>query len=133
MVLLPDPAGPSMAMRRGRCMRPPCFNERRYCLGLYHMLSAPHRVCFDWPAEPRGGTDLSTGVYGCSWFSFGFAVSFAVKFFLLTAHEWVVRASNGKSLKVTLIFCCCNCFVLNNFLGPFVSPTRNREATLVEF
>src|SRR6266550_358049 len=42
MVLLPDPAGPSMAIRRGRCMLPPCFNERRYCLGLYHMLSAPN-------------------------------------------------------------------------------------------
>jgi hypothetical protein len=36
------------------------------------MPSAPHRACFDWPAEPRCGAALSTGVYSCSWFSFGF-------------------------------------------------------------
>src|SRR6266568_9347731 len=100
MVLLPDPAGPSMAIRRGRCMRPPCFNERRYCLGLYHMLSPPHRVCFGRPGEPCGGAGLSTGVYGCSWFSFGFAVSFAVNVFLLAADWWFVRSLNGKLLWV---------------------------------
>src|SRR5438045_8308379 len=96
MVLLPDPAGPSMAIRRGRCMCPPCFNERRYCLGLYHMLSALHWVCFDWPGEPRCSTILSTGVYSCSSFSLGFAVSFAVKFFFLTAHWGFVCSLNGK-------------------------------------
>jgi len=50
------------------------------------MLSASQRVCFEWPGEPRCGTILSTGVYGCSWFSFGFAVSFAVSVFFLAAH-----------------------------------------------
>src|SRR6266480_6682350 len=76
MVLLPDPAGPSMAIRRGRCMRPPCFNERRYSEGLYHMLLALHWVCFERTGEACCGGALSTGVYGCSWFLFGFAVSF---------------------------------------------------------
>src|SRR6266571_2122111 len=105
MVLLPDPAGPSMAIRRGRCMRPPCFNERRYCLGLYHMLSAPHRVCFGRRGEARGGAALSTGVYGCWWFSFGFAVSFAVNVFFLVAHWWFVRSLNGKLILFLILPC----------------------------
>src|SRR5437763_11011849 len=103
MVLLPDPAGPSMAIRCGRCMCPPCLNERRYCLGLYHMLSPPHRTCFDWPAEPLCSATLSTGVYGCSWFSFGFAVSFAVSVFFLAAHRWFVRSLNGKPFSFFLL------------------------------
>ncbi len=39
------------------------------------MLSAPHRVCFERPGEACCGAGLSSGVYGCSWFSFGFAVN----------------------------------------------------------
>ena len=40
------------------------------------MPSSPHRVYFERPGKPLCGAGLSTGVYGCSWFSFGFAVSF---------------------------------------------------------
>ena len=40
------------------------------------MRAASHAVCFERPGEPGCGAVLSTGVYGCSWFSFGFAVSF---------------------------------------------------------
>ncbi len=39
------------------------------------MLLPPHRACFERPGEARCGSVLSTGVYGCSWFSFGFAVN----------------------------------------------------------
>ncbi|MFL5588176.1 MAG: hypothetical protein ACJ8DI_11030 [Ktedonobacteraceae bacterium] len=38
----------------------------RFGLGLYHMLSAPHRTCFERSGEARGGAVLSTGVYGVS-------------------------------------------------------------------
>ena len=50
------------------------------------MLSVPNGVCFERSGEARGGAGLSTGVYGCSWYSFGFAVSFAVNVFFLAAH-----------------------------------------------
>ena len=60
------------------------------------MRAASHAVCFEWPGEPGCGGVLSTGVYGCSWFSFGFAVSFAVRVFLLAAHWCFVWTSNGK-------------------------------------
>ena len=43
-----------------------------YGLRLYHMLSAPDRIWFDGPGELRCGAGLSTDVYGCSCFSFGF-------------------------------------------------------------
>ena len=39
-----------------------------------HFMS--HRVFLEWPGEPGCGAVLSTGVYCCSWLSFGFAVSF---------------------------------------------------------
>src|SRR2546421_7997431 len=39
------------------------------------MHAASHAVCFERPGEPGCGGVLSTGVYGCTWFSFGFAVS----------------------------------------------------------
>jgi len=42
------------------------------------MHAASHAVCFERPGEPGWGTVLSTGVYGCTWFSFGFTVSFGV-------------------------------------------------------
>src|SRR5256714_15170709 len=60
-------------------------------LGLYHMLSPPHRVCFEWPGKPGCGAVLFTGVYGCSWFSFGFAMGV----FLLAAHLCFVWTSIG--------------------------------------
>jgi len=50
------------------------------------MGAAPHRAFFERPGEPGCGAVLSTGVYSCSWFSLGFAVSFAVRILLLTAH-----------------------------------------------
>ena len=65
------------------------------------MRAASHAVCFEWPGEPGCGGVLSTGVYGCSWFSFGFAVSFAVRVFLLAAHWCFVWISNGKLWTVT--------------------------------
>ncbi len=62
------------------------------------MHAASHAVCLGWPGGPACGAVLSTGVYGRSWFSFGFAVSFAVCVFLLTAHWYFVWSSNGKPL-----------------------------------
>src|SRR5438270_12039615 len=100
MVLLPDPAGPSMAIRRGRCMRPPCFNERRYSEGLYHMLSALHRICFEWPGEALCSAALSTGVSGCSWFSF----SFAVGVFFLADHWWFVWSLKWQAIMGVLCY-----------------------------
>jgi len=47
---------------------------------------ASHCIFFERPGEPRWGTVLFAGVCGCSWFSLGFAVSFAVRILLLTAH-----------------------------------------------
>ena len=55
---------------------------------------APHRAFFNRPGEPGCGAVLSTGVYSCSWFSFGFAVWVS----LLAAHLCFVWTSNGKPL-----------------------------------
>ncbi len=69
------------------------------------MYTASHAVCFERPGEHRSGVYLSTGIYGCSWFSFGFAVSFAVRVFLLAAHWCFVWTSNGKPLRtITSVF-----------------------------
>jgi hypothetical protein len=56
------------------------------------MRAAPHAACFERPGEPGCGGVLSTGVYGCSWFVFGFAVSV----FFLVAYWCFVWTSNGK-------------------------------------
>ena len=66
--------------------------EVRFGLGLYHMYIASHAVFFERHIEPGYSAVLSTGVYGCSWFSFGFAV----RVFLLAAHWCFVWTSNGK-------------------------------------
>ena len=74
-------------------------------LGLYHMRAAPHAICFERPGEPGCGGVLSTGVYGCTWFSFGFAVSFAVRVFFLALHQSFVWISNGKLLWAYCAIC----------------------------
>ena len=43
-------------------------------LGLYHKRAASHGIYVERPGEPGWGAVLFTRVYGCSWFSFGFAV-----------------------------------------------------------
>jgi len=42
------------------------------------MLVASGCICFERPGEAHYWFALSTGVYGYLWFSFGFAVNFAV-------------------------------------------------------
>lgn len=51
----------------------------RLVLGLYHMHTASHAVCFERLVEPGCGVVLSTGVNGCSWFSFSFKEAVSMK------------------------------------------------------
>jgi hypothetical protein len=43
------------------------------------MLGASGCICFERPGDAHYWFALSTGIYDCLWFSFGFAVSFAVR------------------------------------------------------
>src|SRR5947207_11389350 len=70
---------------------------------------APHRAFFNRPGEPGCGAVLSTEVYHCSWFSFGFAVSFdSVGEFKNEFHSellftWLqAQKSNSPTLSVLL-------------------------------
>jgi hypothetical protein len=64
------------------------------------MHTASHAVCFERLIEAAFGAVLSTDAYGCSWFSFGFAVCV----FLLAAHSCFVWTSNGFAMRVFLVF-----------------------------
>ncbi len=44
-------------------------------------------ICFERPGDAYYWFALSTGVYDCLWFSFGFAVNFAV---IQTNGQWVL-------------------------------------------
>jgi hypothetical protein len=85
MVLLPDPAGPSIAIRLGRCMVPPCVSILKRIIP-YACSFLTGFVRRAWRRSFR--SILSTGVYRYRCFSIGFAVRFAVNVFLLPLLEF---------------------------------------------